>query len=506
MKKIRIFIISIATLITIGLHAQPKNLTGVLAIDGTLTQSYENIEANTPVTVRGVFYLKHNNQSPENHYVIALDINCKQIPLPTYLSKYIEFNPKTENEFWQSVCIKHGIYEYFHQKGYQYKMRKELDKESLDYLDKLSKIEYNDAYISEYVESIFAKTNVFKIFPNRPEKLNIRVIQSPDPDAYMLPNGSMLISTGLLGVLDSEEELLAIISNETAHYLLDHQLYNVVKAEKRAKRAIFWSNALADVADVASDVAWRNDNPKAWGVSLAASIGSAIALVNAQTVNRLGMFYSPSQEYDADRIAKKFLKLKGMNPDALSSALTKIHRFYMGENRYNGLTRYGSCNELNKRIESLGKGENLVSHSYLKATSDVVTFNAAMYQSAKNYELAKRFTSKNITNNLASSHDYVILTKAKMAQENTEESNNECLELLQKAKELSSPTNIDLHKQEILLLLRMKKQVRANELLKEYQAMLAQYKKQTDISPKDIEWISEEEGWAENMISKINLL
>lgn len=501
-----LILLAIMTMTNIDVYAQSSNLSGNIAIKGVITKDYESISANTPVIVRGVHYLKNNNQSTDDPYILALEINRIQVPYPAFLSKSIEFKPETEKEFWQSICIKYGVYEYFNKKGYKYNLREELDQESLDYLKKLSQIAYKDDYITEYVESQFAKTSVFQVLPNRPEKLNIRVIESPDPDAYMLPNGSMLVSTGLLGVLDSEEELMAIISNETAHYLLDHQLYNVVKAERRTKRAIFWSSVLADVANAAADIAWYEDNTKAWGVNLAANIGSAIALVNAKTVNRLGMCYTFAQEQDADRIAKEFLKFKGMNPDALSSALSKIYRFYVKENRYNNLTRYSSCDELNKRIENLGKAEDLISHSYLKATSDIVTLNAAMYQSAKNYELAKLFTGKNIANKLASSHDYVILTKAKMAQENTEESNNECMELLQKAKECSSLTNIDIHKQEILLLMRMKKQARANELLKEYQTILNQYRKQANISAKDIEWISEEEGWAEKMISKINLL
>lgn len=507
MQKLRNLSILIAIMMTtIGAYAQSKNLTGPIAIEGTLTKAYESLRANTPVVVRGLHYLKNNNQSTDDHYVLALEINGMQVAFPAYLSKNIEFKPKTEKEFWQNVCIKHGIYEYFDKKGYRYDLRKELDQESHDYLDKLSQIEYKDDYITEYVESHFAKTSVFQVLSHRPEKLNIRVIQSPDPDAYMLPNGSMLVSTGLLGVLDSEEELMAIISNETAHYLLDHQLYNVVRAERRTQRAIFWSQVLADVANDAADIAWHEDSNTAWGVSLAASIGSTIALVNAQTVNRLGMCYTSSQEAEADRIAKEFLTFKGMNPDALSSALSKIYRYYSSENRYNGLIRYTSCGDLKSRINNLGGEKKLVSRSYLKATSDVVTFNAAMYQSAKNYELAKRFTNKNIANKLASSHDYVILTKAIMAQENTEKSNNECMELLKKAKEQSKSTNIDIYKQEILLLMRMQKQVQANELLKQYQTILSQYRKQSDISAKDLEWISEEEGWADKLISKINIL
>src|SRR5699024_3090984 len=112
------------------------------------------------------------------------------------------------------VYLSQGMYDYYNRKGYRYKMRQELDEECLDYLDKLNEIAYKDAYIQDYVQAIFAKVNPGEIDTNRPERLNVRIIQSPEPDAYMLPNGAMLVSTGLLCTIDSEEELEAIIANE----------------------------------------------------------------------------------------------------------------------------------------------------------------------------------------------------------------------------------------------------------------------------------------------------
>ncbi|MCO7114070.1 M48 family metallopeptidase [Bacteroides uniformis] len=70
---------------------------------------------------------------------------------------------------------------------------------------------------------MFSKLNATTIDSNRGESLNIRIIQSPEPDAFMLPNGSMVISTGLLCTLDSEDELAAVIACELGHFVLDHR-------------------------------------------------------------------------------------------------------------------------------------------------------------------------------------------------------------------------------------------------------------------------------------------
>ena len=42
-----------------------------------------------------------------------------------------------------------------------------------------------------------------------------------------------------------------------------------------------------------------------------------------------------------------------------------------------------------------------------KMTSDIVTFNAAMYQGDKRYKMAEQLAQKNIDNRVASDHDYV---------------------------------------------------------------------------------------------------
>ena len=298
------------------------------------------------------------------------------------------------------------------------------------------------------MQNIFAKLTATGIDPNRNERLNVRVIQSPEPDAYMLPNGTMLISTGLLCTLDSEDELAAVIASEMAHFVLDHQINNIYRAERRAKRAAFWGTVLAVTAEVALDVAYWDDDNTALGVSAVASIGSIAALLNVNVINRLGMKYKNNQEYAADRIARELLAFKGMNPDGLSSALAKIIGFYNIQNRGDNLLRYGSIDNLRKRIDKSGEAESQSSRPYLRTMSDVVTFNAAMNMADQRYDDAIRLVQKNINNNLVSDHDYIILVKSQMALYNTEEVNEECATLLWKARELAGDNpNLDIYKQ-----------------------------------------------------------
>ena len=162
------------------------------------------------------------------------------------------------------------------------------------------------------------------------------------------------------------------------------------------------------------------------------------------------MNYKNNQEYAADQIARELLEFKGMNPDGLASALSKVIGYYNIQQRGHKLLRYGSIDNLKKRIDKAGQAENQISHPYLKATSDVVTFNAAMNMADQRYEEAGRLIQKNINNDLATDHDYVILAKSRMALYNTEEVNEECARPFLESQRIGRRTSESLtYKQEI---------------------------------------------------------
>ena len=202
MKRLVTFVILAVILSTAGFAAKQKDLSGPIAIKGELKQKYENYPAGTPVVIRRVVKMKSTDKVGSDIFYAA-EINGMQIAVPEEDMKDITIlPPETDQEFWQQVYLKQHLYEYFNQNGYHTKLRREVDEECRDYLYKLEEISYNDDFITSYVQNIFAKLSASGIDPNRDEPLNVRIIQSPEPDAYMLPNGTMLISTGLLCTLD----------------------------------------------------------------------------------------------------------------------------------------------------------------------------------------------------------------------------------------------------------------------------------------------------------------
>ncbi len=58
-----------------------------------------------------------------------------------------------------------------------------------------------------------------------------------------MPNGTIMLSIGLLSIIDSEEELVSILAHEVAHFV-DHYVMNIIKQQEREKRAAFWAVVL----------------------------------------------------------------------------------------------------------------------------------------------------------------------------------------------------------------------------------------------------------------------
>lgn len=500
MKKILV-LLCVATL-TMGIYAQRKDLCPPLRIEGVLKSNYESYTMGTPVLITNVAKL-NTRKTGNNGIYLATTIENMQIPIPSdKAAKLIEFHPKNKEEFWMCEYLKANMFEHYDNKGYQFALRTELIEESDDYLDGLSDLFYKDDYIDDFVRSAFAAIAPQKLNNKRPEYADIRIVQSPDPYTNMLADGTLLISTGLLSTLDSVEELTAIISSGIAHYVLDHPLINVSKEISRARRAEFWGGFLVAVAGgVEMALTETNEHYIPGGILLTA--GVADAALNYSATKRLGMGYTDKQRKQADRIAVDFLKFAQIDPAALTSALTKIRNYYQREYTYVDDERQNFGN-LNKRLSNLSEGKEFNNRAYQRTMSGINTTNAIIQLNSRNYEAARRIAQKNISNKLASDEDYVVLIKSNMQLFNTPESNEKCLELIQKAKQISEIPNLELYKQEILLLMRLNKQHQANDVVKEYVSLLSDFKENSSNSD-DIDWAAEELQWANKLHQQLGL-
>lgn len=498
----RIAVLFPLLLLVISCLAQTKALTPQLHIQGVLKADYKKYEKEAPITLTRIVRSTDSNLTEHTGTVLAIDINGEQVFMPfKSASKTISLSPTNTDEFWLCEYIDHKMHELYRKKGYRNSIRREVVEEANGYLSSLSQAMYKDAYIQDYVQRIFTGIAPTQLDENRIDRCRVELIQSPNPDAYMLPNGTLIISTGLLSTLDSVEELTAVIASEMTHYILDHQVRNIAKERARVRKANAWGIALG-VAAISAEVALTYNHEHYIPGGLLITAGVANEIMNIDALNKMGMGYSDEQCYTADDIALKFLEMNGMNTLALGSALYKIATYYKLEKDDYALSQAGGYGNVYKRIQRLGDIKEVGNRSFQRMMSSVNTTNAIIQQNNQHYKAAERLAQKNIENGFATGDDYLILVKANMSYTHSAEDDQRNLDIIRQAQEKAKNPNLGLYKQEILLLLRMQKQSQAVDALNEYITMLNDFKLQP-LNNDDITWANEEIGWANKLYQQI---
>jgi predicted Zn-dependent protease len=74
-----------------------------------------------------------------------------------------------------------------------------------------------NAYLNKIGQSLIPKgLNVERV------NFRFRAVRDPQPNAFALPNGSIYVTTGLLGLIDNESQLAAIMAHELTHVMRRH--------------------------------------------------------------------------------------------------------------------------------------------------------------------------------------------------------------------------------------------------------------------------------------------
>ena len=131
-----------------------------------------------------------------------------------------------------------------------------------------------------------------------PKEVKINVVESETVNAYADTNNNIVIYTGLLNLIEKDEELAGIMSHEIGHIMKSH-----------CYKQTFFNMAL--------------DFVKSKVTNEYASMGTEIA--SSLASNKV----SREHEYDADYTSADLLYKAGYNPLGLISALNKISSNYV---------------------------------------------------------------------------------------------------------------------------------------------------------------------------------
>lgn len=429
------------------------------------------------------------------------------------LEKFVCNDNETRDKIWNKNLLFNGTLTNLLINGYQYDIRNELNNEAIEYINTLNNYNrfYEEEYFEDYLYVLVNKIHDGILKDKRPGNIFLKIIKDPEPNAFALPNGCIIISTGLLSTIQSEDELLGILAHEVAHFVLDHQILNFNLAADRKKKAEFWTafaTAVAASADVYLAVNNKNYIP---GV-LTASTAIGATIISQEVTQRLGIKYSQQQETEADKAAKEILETLKYNKYGLAVALYRIKNYCVMTGNYLALSGSGSHPSLDSRINTLGLPDNFKNFTqptYLKKVSFINSYNAWIeLEGFAHHIAANELVNRNIENNVATETDYIIKAVIKRRLSNTKESNEDVIALLNKAKTLNVNPPLRLYKEEAISLLRLDRKAEAKKSLQSYLSSLIDMKERNEIKEmKNYNRALEEEiSWTKKMIFKIDSL
>lgn len=206
---------------------------------------------------------------------------------------------------------------------------------------------YDNPRVQEYVNRLGQR-----LVPEDSEKLySFKVTVNPIPEAHTLSTGTVLISTGMISLLDNEAQLAYVLAHELAHVYKDHwklkmmlpiaeDEYNRRQDEKRALWAGIFGLAGAGIGAAA-------------GGGKGAGIGALAGLVTGYAVGsyysqKIGLDWNLAQENEADDFALRATMGKSFDIQEVPRLYTAMAQVARADNRAQ-LGFLGSRNRIRER-------------------------------------------------------------------------------------------------------------------------------------------------------------
>jgi beta-barrel assembly-enhancing protease len=172
---------------------------------------------------------------------------------------------------------------------------------------------YHDPGMDAYLTRVGTLVTADKKLDNVEWKF--RALRDPVPNAFALPNGSIYINTGLLALLDDENQLAAVLAHEVMHVSHRHT-YLRNRSMRKATLAINIINTIGT---------WT---PASGTVGLAVNL---IATVSPFMLALSVLGYSRDQEKEADLEGMKTATAAGFAPDGMPDSFRSMQRDVEGE-------------------------------------------------------------------------------------------------------------------------------------------------------------------------------
>jgi beta-barrel assembly-enhancing protease len=137
---------------------------------------------------------------------------------------------------------------------------------------------------------------------------HVQILKSPEVNAFAAPGGFLFVTTGLLKLVRSEDELACVLAHEVAHVAKKHGLKTIKASRLTSAFAVLGTEAAKNYTS--SQVSQLADVFK----------GTVDDVVNSLVVNG----YSRDKEYEADKFGAEYARNANYDPGALKSFLERM--------------------------------------------------------------------------------------------------------------------------------------------------------------------------------------
>jgi predicted Zn-dependent protease len=170
---------------------------------------------------------------------------------------------------------------------------------------KIRRALYDNPRVQEYVNRLGQQ-----IVPDDSDKLySFKVMVNPIPQAYTLSTGTVLVSTGMISLLDNEAQLAYVLAHELAHVHKDHWRIKVMMPlaeeeynKKQQRKRLMWAS-IAALAGAGVGAAVGGDTRSAV-IGLMGGFGAGYA-ISSYYSRKIDLDWNTAQENEADDFALK---------------------------------------------------------------------------------------------------------------------------------------------------------------------------------------------------------
>jgi hypothetical protein len=331
-------------------------------------------------------------------------------------------------DFWQVVWLENQS-SHINSSGWQTNLRATLRDDYYEYASQMeiNGLVFRDEYLEDYLRQLILIVHPKALIKEVPCRLNILMITAIKPEVFTFDNGTIVITTGMLAKTRSEQELLSILSEQTAHVVLDHNLMNLTMEIRNENNAEFWSA----FATIASAVAMEFSNIR-YGTNFQVGdlvlTGLSAAAISDALVKSAGASYTKEQKEHAENLS-----------DAFMVGLQEREEFDL-----------------------------LPDKEYMINISSAISLTAWQEYHHHNYDQAMRYMDRVFALGIASEEDYLLRAKLTRTLSNTYQSNAEALRLINTALAMHDFNFVEALAEKGLILLRLGEVTQAREVFVSY--------------------------------------